>query len=42
LAERLSTTSQLMLDHTNAGHIINGYVNSTASIATSTLREWVN
>jgi hypothetical protein len=27
LAERLLTTGQLLLDHTNAGHIINGYVN---------------
>jgi len=34
LAERLLTTGQLLLDHTDAGHIINGYVNGT--IATST------
>ncbi len=27
LAERLLTTGQLLLDHTNAGHIINGYLN---------------
>lgn len=31
LAERLLTTGQLLLDHTNAGHIINGYVNGTTS-----------
>jgi len=29
LAEHLLTTGQLLLDHTNAGHIINGYLNGT-------------
>ncbi|MFD9738152.1 hypothetical protein [Umezawaea sp. NPDC059074] len=27
LADHLLTTGQLLLDHTNAGHIINGYIN---------------
>ena len=27
LAEHLLTTGQLLLTHTNAGHIINGYIN---------------
>jgi hypothetical protein len=31
LAERLLTTGQLLLDHTDAGHIINGYLNGTIS-----------
>jgi hypothetical protein len=31
LAERLLTVGQLLLDHTESGHIINGYINGIAA-----------
>jgi hypothetical protein len=37
LAEHLLTTGQLLLDHTTAGHIINGYVNGCVSPGPGTL-----
>ncbi|MCS7483256.1 hypothetical protein ACFFQW_37835 [Umezawaea endophytica] len=37
LAEHLLTTGQLLLDHTDAGHVINGYVNGCVSPGPGTL-----
>ena len=31
LAEHLLTTGQLLLDHTNAGHVVNGYLNGVSN-----------
>ena len=34
LAAKLLATGQLLMDHTDAGHIINGYVNGCATPGT--------